>query len=588
MAGTDFETLEESRRRVREAARRALVGASRGGALPESVLTAIADGRGERATVAATCRETLGERPVMDLVLFDTDRISDYVFESSRPPVMTGASTILRDLNNSIAAKYEHAVLYSGGGEGMLLLPAGAGEGACREIEAAYERQTAGALGVTTGWIALRPEEMLPSGSVEESPNEGIRLVSGTPAVLSRLRDRVRRKKDERLPAWSAVPGGRQRCVSCRDREGSQPISQYRESEQGLLCAPCARRWEEGRGQIKGLSFEGLAATFSPAQGGEADRGARAKASYIGFLYADGNGMGQLFGRLGSLAELRFLSGAVRGIFARAEERARERAEALAPKQSRKRESPLFLSFLGGGDEVIWIMPAPLAVDAACELAGWVESESSEVAGLSALLGRAGLRSLTVGTGVVLCDHKYPVRYQHALAQALQKNAKRQFFAPAQKVMRSAVDFEVLTDASPLAEDLEAARRLSYRTQEPTFLRTCRPYTAPYFKRLVERAQKAQEAGVARSQLHALLAGSAEGERIFLNYVRYQIARQPAGTRYRAWLAAFDVDSTKQKAVERFFTGKVAEEGVVTGERGTWVADAVQLAPFVESLPMGL
>lgn len=563
------ENQTECRERVMLAARAALEQvAGRGVAVPQELAAAVADGLGDRAAVEAACRRIFGERGPLDLVLFDTDRIAEYVYESSRPPVIVGASTILRELNEEIARRHQRQAIFSGGGEGLLLVARGLGAGICREIEELYWTRTDGALGVTTGFLEVAPQDFITSGPQEDEARDGVRLVSGTQAVLARLRDRVRRRKDEVPPPRTPVDGSLPRCISCRDRAATHPTPVPREELSGnVLCFACHLRWSAGKDEIAGVSFDELIGTLQeryPKLG--------AKSSYTGFLYADGNSMGALFGRLGSLTEIGFLSQAVSHVFEQLAERARQEAgERLGRIENPNR---LFLSYLGGGDEAIWIVPGALAVEIAQRLPGWLLEEVRKI---------PGLPDLTLGIGLVLCSHSYPVRYQYALAKELQKNAKAMFYGEVEKPPRSSIDFELLTDSSPLVDDLKDARDLAYQTEEERFLRTCRPFDQESFERLLQRMQRAREKSVATSQLHALLAGAGESRRIFLNYLRYQIARPPAGKRYQDWLCSLGTPWVDAARVEKFFVDDLPPDE--KGPRAaTWIADGVQLLPFLEQL----
>ncbi len=563
------ENLASSRKRVAAAARAALAAGFEGRPerVPEVLVIAVADGRGDPESVARATREAFGDRPPLELVLFDTDQIGQYVFESSRPPVISGASRILERLNQRIGEKYRRYAVFSGGGEGILLAPAGEGEAICAEIEEMYDAETEGALGVTTDHTPVLPADFLGTGGEEAEPAGGVQLVSGTPAVLARVRDRIRDKKQQRLPSLNPVEGGKSRCISCRDRAGAVAAKELRKGLPGELCRPCARRWRVGRSLIAGVSFEAMIKAF--AGNGDASR---SKESYLGFLYADGNAMGNLFGRLRSLAELRFLSQAVAHTFKQVHDRAVDRAREITPAGGE--EEPSFLSFLGGGDEAIWILPAPVAVSVAEDVAAWVESEAAAVPGLGALLERAGLKRLTVGTGLVLCEHKYPVRYQFELAKDLQKSAKKPFYKMPPRDAPSFIDFEVLTDASPASEDLDDARSLAYGTEEARFSRTCRPYAAEGFRKLLDCVRKAGASGVGKAQLYALQTGAAEGKRLFLNYLLYQIVRNRK--RYQPWLGAMQVDLYQPGALEGFFVHPRENK-----REATWIPDALQLAPFL-------
>lgn len=553
----------ESLERVSEVARKALREAGGGRDVPGELVRAVAEGRGERGQIAELSRGSNS----LELVLFDTDRIASYVFESSRPPVLAGASGILRNLNQSVAEDFSSQTVFSGGGEGLLLVPAGQGEALCEEIRQRFRQETGGALGVTVDRLAVTPGDFL-SNSGEEKAAAGVRLVSGTQAVLSRLRDRIRMRKDARLPERSRVAGDRPRCVSCRDREGGPTFSPREGPDgrsEGRLCEPCRLRWEKGRKHIAGNSFEDIAERFEQALG----QSPGPKARYLGFLYADGNAMGNLFGRLQSLAELRFASTAVSYVF----EQANRRLEAEVDKRFGP-ASEILLSLLGGGDEAIWILPGALAVRAAERLSSWIGEESSRIPGLLPRLAAAGSPKLTLGIGLVLCDLGFPVRYQHEIASALLKNAKGMFPPTDGRAAVSSIDFAVLTDSSPWSEDLKSVRELAYRTEEEGFLRTCRPYTCDDFTALLALGRRAKEARLGKSQLYALREGATEGRKVFLNHLRYQIARPPAGKAYREWMGS--APFTEPGGIERFFLRQVSPEAW-----GTWIPDLLELQPFL-------
>jgi hypothetical protein len=538
--------------------------------IPESLCRAVAAGEGDRSEVAGLSL-ALGPEAGFDLVRFDTDRIASFVFESSRPPVIAGASKILRDLNSTIARDFAEWALLSGGGEGLLLAPCGRGAEICRRIEDAYQRASAGALGVTTAWISVQPEDFLPAPGSESEPRDGIRVVSGTPALLSRLHDEIRKKKDERLHDRPSVAGHRPRCRSCRDREAGATTlrSLGRPEEAGAVCDPCARRWRAGQGEIEGLSFEELIDHWTVTRQ-EASR----KESYLGFLYADGNGMGALFGKLRSLGELQALSGEVMGCFESLRAVVEKEVRAALPEQERGRAPRLFLDLLAGGDEVIWILPAALAVHVAERLDAWLAAEVAARPGLTKVLSQHGRKGLSIGIGLALCGLGYPVRYQYHLAKALQKHAKDRTYASG--IDASTIDFELLTDSSPLAQDFKALRGLFTETREKGFIRTCRPYGCGELTELRKQIESALDNGLAISQLYGLAAGSQEGRLPFLNLLRYQIARKPAGERYQAWLKQCEVDPASPAEIEQFFVHSRGQEAAL------WIQDALDLLPFLE------
>ncbi len=495
---SNFESFEFCRHRVEQVVRLAL--AQGFGDDPEKVppvlVEATAGGEGDRQRIVAATQDAFGDLPPCEFVVFDTDQIGSYVFESARPPVIAGASRILSDINDYIEEKYTNYVIFSGGGGGYLLVPRGRGTQICEEIQREFETRTAGALGVTTDCLPVAPSDFVAAGAEAGMSSSGLRLVSGTQAVQAAVRDRIRQKKDERLPSWAAVSGSSKRCLSCRDRAGTQPVSIFRDEEEGLICEACIRRWEVGKTRIEGKTFEEIVRSMD-------DFDTRSKASYLGFVYADGNAMGAVFSGVRSLSELRFLSRTVGSVFRQLHRRVREWVAERTAVQTPERV-PL-LEYLGGGDEAIWILPGYLAVEISEKLPQWLRLESAAIedAELGRILKGAGVTELTVGIGLVLCHLKYPVRYQFEWAKALQKNAKSLFYASRHKSL-SCIDFEVLTDDSPMMQKLETLRSLIYASQQRNFHTTSRPYTAESFSRLLGKLRSAVEGGLGKSQLYAL------------------------------------------------------------------------------------
>jgi hypothetical protein len=205
-------------------------------------------------------------------------------------------------------------------------------------------------------------------------------------------------------------------------------------------------------------------------------------------------------------------------------------------------------------------------------LDAWLVAEVESRPGLTQVLSRHGRKRLSIGIGLALCGLGYPVRYQYQLAKALQKHAKDS----ASGLDESTIDFELLTDSSPLTQDFKVLRRLFTKTQEEGFIRTCRPYGCGELTELRGWIESAFDNDLAMSQLYGLEAGSQEGRLPFLNLLRYQIARKPAGERYQAWLDQCKVDPASPAEIERFFIHTRGEGAAL------WIQDALDLLPFLE------
>lgn len=560
------EDYQRSRQHVEEVVRKAL-----GDRTSSELIRAVVDGSGEREEIQRI-EKSLGVKP-FDLVIFDTDQIGDYVFESSRPPVICGASLILAGINRQIASKFGARTIFSGGGEGLLIAPPGSGSALCRDIVALYEEESKGALSVTTVSTSVLPSAFVPvpAGPAFQHPDWS--LVSGTPGLVARIRDEIRRLKSEKGPRSTGVDGRQDRCVACRDRVGTVPLSKYRPKrapdepeEPGFLCDACDHRWGVGKRRIDGLSLEVLIKPYAETNG------AAARSRYVGFLYSDGNAMGALFNNIPSMGLLRFASLAVGDLFRSVGDRVaalmKEKGEPAAEGGDN------FLSFLGGGDEAIWILPGRFAVQVAESLPGWIRQwieKSPEFT--EAVLKPAHRTTLSVGIGLALCEYKYPVRYQFELAKQLLRSAKERFYA-APREDCSALDFEVLTDASPLSQDLEAVRKLAYSSDDPDFDLTQRPYSEREFSDLDRLVRISLKHQVPNNQLYSLSGSAREGWRIFANHLCYQVARNQES--YGAWLKELGIDIKDRRRLEDFFIRRIDK----SSRRRAWIVDALELRPF--------
>jgi len=89
-----LEDRQRSRDHVAEIVLRLLSGYFQGRDVPSPLISAVVDGTGDPPVVQRLTREACGDDKPFDLVRFDTDQIAGYVFESSRPPVIAGASPL--------------------------------------------------------------------------------------------------------------------------------------------------------------------------------------------------------------------------------------------------------------------------------------------------------------------------------------------------------------------------------------------------------------------------------------------------------------------------------------------------------------
>jgi len=523
-------------------------------ALTESFAAALRSSLGapEALTVATTIAtgaplpDTLHstDRPLVTLVAFDADRIQSWVFASERVQVAAGASATLDHLNQQVdelvgGVEGVSGVVYSAGGGGLLVGPAtDSPTELARRVGARLEERSRG-LSFTVHAIAARAADLAPSTAPTRLTGSPLasrfEIAHGVAGTLARLQAEVRRRKDEALPPMGPALRRRgglvaERCPSCGLRPpGRSPVTDDGPAFWCGRCRDLRESWKRGPGRSfehedRPLTFEDLAAASLRGR------------SFLGFVALDGNAMGGLFRRVTTFLQLRALSEATTRVYAAARSRVPDlldQGSFLAPDWP---ADEAFLSLLSGGDEITLVLPASAAPSIAGDVLRAVETGFDEAAsgdGLLATVFAADpalldlVRRAGAAAGVVVAQGTYPVRLLRRYAYALQSGAKARC---AEKGLRSAVAWHLLTDSSPLTRDLAAGDRADSSLSA--------------FDRLLGEVAAAQAARVPRSALQQLLAELRREEdglfsvdaaerrdvlaRCGANFLRYQVARNPA------------------------------------------------------------
>jgi len=514
----------------------ALAETSAGGVKPaeagEAALSVL-DGHGIPAALAAR----MGESPACSLVAFDADRIQSWVFASERVQVAKGASETLMHIQRAAtemigAVPGLHGVVTSAGGGGILVASAARD---LSSLEADVRRWLERASCELTFTVVAEPLRACdlargsaprPLAAAGVAALDRFALAGGIQGALARLQVRVRQAKDACPRAggapvrWELRPGTAvERCPSCGRRpRGSAPAA---EDGPAAWCDWC--NLLRGAFKLNLYQRHDRWITFS-----ELAEASNRRRQYLGFVAVDGNGMGDVAQRMGTLLELRAFSEATTAIYEAAKERIDEvlAPGVLAPGWSPSGSS---LSFLSGGDEITVALPAAAAPRAAAVLLRAIEEGYDRATESGGLLGEAfrddpdllsRLRSAGAAAGVVIASPQYPVRLLRRYAEILQKEAK-------QAAGRSGVAWMLLTDSSPLPEAPRVAAGADLGL--------------PSFERLLAEAAAATAVRVPSSALHQLvgqardeaqsvrsLPAPVRGEVVDLlaaNFFRYQLAR---------------------------------------------------------------
>jgi hypothetical protein len=430
------------------------------------------------------------------LLHWDTLSVHGYVFDTTNPSVVRGASGLLRELDDALRAGTlpgleATQILYAGAGSGLAVITSARAEAVIAELHGLFARRTRVA---TVGAVAVR------LGQGGEPFSES----------AQRARRQLARERGLRAPDVEAsVPFFADRCAICGRRAAAYRPTRASAPAGRLECAPCRERIEAAKRLL--------------AQGGETedlDRLADAEGFYA-VLYLDGNGIGRTVRSLESPLQYTRFSQALATLLRAGFEAVAHRFGLREEGTGGDRPGATYQLPVCGGDDLVAILPADVAVPVARDLLAHLErmADASEI-----------FRQHRIGAsaGIALARSGFPVRHLLLEAEALLELAKQRVYRQGQpEPVRSAVAWGLVLDGSPRAESLELAR---FAAEPPALLRSGLPYSLPELGLFSQRLQTLRAAApeVGRSQLHALLRFGQAGPHQLRNHALYQIARHPA------------------------------------------------------------
>lgn len=470
--------------------------------------------------------------PFSHLVVVETQRTKRYLFASPYMRETRGASFLLDRLNRQHTRTLLHTlgrpehdfdVVYLGGGSGRVLFRSAELANEFRDgLLRLYRKETVAAQ------VAVAVVERRDGESFADWVYRGVALT-----------------QSRKLAGTKASPvfWGRwiMPCTSCGRAPAERMLTEHGEHR---LCAACWFKREEiretlypdikpnERGDHPLSSVEALRRRYSDefvyttlaehcrSLGADLvflpqdfdDIGDCSKpTNYMGFIYADGNRMGEIVKGLGSLSAH---DGAVKhayGVFSDITDRATREAAVEAviehvKLRKQRDEWTLPAEFiLAGGDDLILAVPADAALPVACTFLDKFQEKTREFQcqrryGLDKPFAPQGL---TTSAGVVLAHVAYPASALMDLTADLMKMAKHK--VASLDLPMGTIDFAVLTEAT--SESMKQRRNDEYVIEHsPRLLteRTERPYTACALKDLLASVAELKQSGVPRSKIKGL------------------------------------------------------------------------------------
>lgn len=415
------------------------------------------------------------------LVCFDTDRIKEYVFATDKLREVRGASRLLTELNSPMELERvirpvcpECEIVFAAGGSAVLLAPS---EAKAREIinvvEVSYIRRTfAGS--ITGATIPLSPA----------TRSEGF----GKRVAVAWLK--VREAKDEK--ARRLLPGIEpyvQPCMACE----RHPASKVSRLDRSAVCESCDAKREtfhQHRDEKAPEDLNALGAVARPP-------------GYIGFIYSDGNNIGERLKQLGRADKYAAFADMLDCLIQKTV------SDVLAKPPRRKGEEQVrpHEKLLVGGDDLMLVTTGDIGLSAALEITATFEQDSLRI------LREAGLPEdppLTLGTAVVLAHASFPMAVCYNLAGQLLKRAKQRCAEEGYRT--GAIDFMAVTaagssDVNTLRKEVLTQESFVFPHGDRQIRLTQRPYTLGQARTLLECVKTFKKAKFPRSQFQYLYEG---------------------------------------------------------------------------------
>lgn len=466
------------------------------------------------------------------LVVIETLRVKRFLFASPFLRETRGASALLDRLNRAetraLLAKFPGGKeIYFAGGSGRALFSnAGEAEGFASAVRDLYRRETESA--------------QVSAVAVEREPAEAFA------AWMARGVGASQKTKTARIEGVPIL-GGRwlRPCTSC----GQEPAVESSSDIQGAhrLCGGCGKKRAEAKrlygeakkragdqrprlpsasmlsSSLRGTVFETLRDQAGvdtelrlPLDLDDIGEASHPR-GYIGLIYADGNRMGETIQKLGDLFPGDEAARKAYTTFSSLVDRATREAavEVLLDMvatsgqgpSDKLRDLPAEI-VLAGGDDLILIVPAHLAVPVAARFIEAYQRRTLELqddaVGHGNLAQPFAEDGLTTSAGVVLAHQSYPALLLVDVAAELMKSAKKAA-ATTEGKPEGTLDFAVISEAG--SESVLDRREHEYLGKLPSgkpFRRTERPYTAAGALELVDQIGALKAARTPRTKLKAL------------------------------------------------------------------------------------
>jgi len=417
------------------------------------------------------------------LVSFDTDRIKEYIFATSKLKEIRGASAILDELNRWDMIEKSHNFdgekIYANGGSGMFTVPEVSAEAFIQSVDKEYRLRTQ-TCSITSATIEL------PLGFTDQDAIQ---------PYLQPLTHRLRLKKAENPFHQSLLTHPFLRtCDSCGEQYAIQNVT---EPEPVLLCRSCKNKRDKNKeiqADIKSiisdkaeesvahklwhrllsnLAREGYEITGNDRPEVFGNLGEMSKPeNYMALIYADGDSMGKTLGNLQNLDEVKQFSEVVDNAMYQCVQEA-----VLTYLPPGDNHFPFDILMLGG-DDLVMVTTAHKAIEVSMKISQKFSAFTEKNLG----------ERLTLSVGIAIAHTNFPFSSLLNLAEQALKFAKKEAVRRkrhGQEIgTEGLINFIVVNNSNSLDFDSYYDETLS--NDDENVYRTLRPYNLADLRYIVE------------------------------------------------------------------------------------------------------
>lgn len=435
------------------------------------------------------------------LVSFDIPSIHHFVFGTDYAREVRGASGLIDELNRETIPRTlagpDGEVVYANGGGGLIVLPdISEADAEARIAAAAAEtrRRSGGALTLQAATAPWTPEQ------------------SFGDALATAVRARNARRRGGRAPAGVASFPFIRRCKSCGEEAASTVVNLHGSDHAiGQSCLAKREWWDRHRRPGQKSPWARIVENIEAGFAGDPDElrpedfssiaeAAKGRGGYLAVVYADGDRMGETVQRIHGQEEYRSFAAAIDGaVFAAVSAALKAHAWNAAETKS------LADVLLVGGDDVVAVVPADVALRFACTLQREFSQEVAKRLAAAELTGAPFDAPFSLSVGVAFARGSQPFRDVVARAEELLRSAKRAERA----VGEGGVDFADVSQTSLVGiEDARAASRCEDEAE--VIQMYCRPLTQSGAAAFLDAAERLV-ASLTTSKMRRVLECAWEG-----------------------------------------------------------------------------